>query len=221
MAVPSAPAPVMASNSNGLAPVATITPVAIAQGVDTGTAVNKTIQAIRGQVPAFNRGSPSNSSRLADLRNRSATSAEAYQEAKARITARLQIGTTRGNPELVNEWNSAQASYSLSGNINALNALGTDVTNNSSGAHFALDQIDATFNVSGAVDQDHRQLSLLQDETSQTIVLLDRLVKEVSDACSARPPIPPNERSNLTVLANAIKNGELYGALTPPSHQAR
>ena len=96
-------------------------------------------------------------------------------------------------------------------NINALNALGTDVANDSSSAHFALDQIGATFNVSGAVDEDHRQLSLLQDETSQTLVMIDRLLSEVSDAVQRQTAYVANERGNLTILANAIKNGELYG----------
>jgi hypothetical protein len=217
MTVPAAPsaAPVIASN--GLAPMATVTPVVIAQGGDTGTAVNKTIQSVRGTVAGLQQKISANSGRLADLRNRSAGAAQSYQQSKARITARLQIGTTRGNPELVAEWNSAQTSLdAFSGNINALNALGTDVTNDSSAAQFALDQINATFNVSGAVDEDHRQLSLLEDETSQTIVLLDRLVKEVSDDVQRQTAYAANERSNLTVLANAIKNGELYGALNTP-----
>src|SRR6201999_590704 len=115
-------------------------------------------------------------------------------------------------PELVSEWNSAQTSLdTLSANINQLNALGTDVTGDSSSAHFALDQISATFNVSGAVDEDHRQLSLLEDETNQTIVLVDRLLKEVSDNIQRQTAYVASERSNLAVLSNSIKNGELYG----------
>jgi hypothetical protein len=214
MTVPGAPIP---ASGGGLAPVATVTPVLIAQGPDTGTTVNKTIQSIRSQIAGLQQKIASNSGRLAELRNRNANAAQSYQQSKARITARLQMGTTRGNPELVGEWNNAQTSLdSLSGNINGLNALGTDVTNDSSAAHFALDQISATFNVSGAVDEDHRQLSLLEDETSQTIVLLDRLLKEVSDDVQRQTAYAANERSNLTVLANAIKNGELYGALNTP-----
>jgi hypothetical protein len=128
------------------------------------------------------------------------------------ITTRLQVGTTKGNPELVSQWNAAQTSLdALSANINQLNALGTDVANDSSSAHFALDQLSATFNVSGAVDEDHRQLSLLEDETSQTIVLVDRLLKEVSDDTQRQTAYVGSERGNLTVLASAIKNGELYG----------
>jgi hypothetical protein len=203
----------VSSGGNSLAPVATITPVTIDPGSDTGTAVSKTIQTLRGQIAGLQQKLSANAQRLADLRNSGADAAGAYQEARAHITTRLQIGTTRGNPELVNEWNNAQTALdSLSGNINALNALGNDVTGDASAAHYALDQIDATYNVSGAVDEDHRQLSLLEDETDQTIVLIDRLLKEVSADVQRQTAYVANERGNLTTLASAIKNGELYGA---------
>ena len=226
-APPSAANAAMASNTSvpmpppampsGAAPVSTITPIIVAGGADTGTQVNRTIQSIRAQVAGLQQKIASNAGRLVDLRNQGAGAANAYQNSKARITARLQIGTTRGNPELVAEWNSAQTSLdSLSTNINALNALGTDVTNDSSGAHFALNQISATMNVSGAVDEDHRQLNLLEDETSQTIVVMDRLLKEISDNVQRQTAYAANERSNLTVLANSIRTGELYGALNTP-----
>jgi len=206
---PTAEAPPIAG---GGAPVATITPVAIDPGSDTGTQVNKTIQTLRNQMSGLETKLAANAARLADLRNNGAAAAGAYQESKARITTRLQVGTTKGNPELVSEWNSAQSSLdTLSANINQLNALGTDVTGDSSSAHFVLDQIGATFNVSGAVDEDHRQLSLLEDETNQTIVLVDRLLKETSDNIQRQTAYVASERSNLAVLSNSIKNGELYG----------
>jgi len=196
----------------GAAPVATITPVTIESGPDTGTAVNKTIQSLRAQVAGLQQRLAANSGRVGELRNQGAGAAGAYQGAKAHITTRLQVGTTRGNPELVAEWNTAQSQLdALSANLNALNGVGTDVTNDSSTAHFALDQISATFNVSGAVDEDHRQLQLLEDETSQTIVMIDRLLKEVSDAIQRQTAYIASERANLTTLAAAIKNGDFYG----------
>jgi hypothetical protein len=211
-------APPTAAASNALAaapggaPVATITPVTIDAGADTGTAVNKTIQSLRAQVAGLQQKLAANSGRLGDLRNQGAGAAGSYQEAKAHITTRLQVGTTRGNPELVAEWNTAQGQLdALSANVNALNALGTDVTNDSSTAHYALDQISATFNVSGAVDEDHRQLQLLEDETSQTIVMVDRLLKEVSDGIQRQTAYVATERANLTTLAAAIKSGDFYG----------
>jgi hypothetical protein len=196
----------------GGAPVATITPVTIDVGPDTGTAVNKTIQSLRSQVMGLQQKLSGNYAQLTQLRNQGAGAAGAYQEAKAHITTRLQVGTTRGNPELVAQWNIAQGQLdALSANVNALNALGTDITNDSSAAHFALDQIGATFAVSGAVDEDHRQLQLLEDQTSQTIVMIDRLLKETSDAIQRQTAYLANERANLTTLAAAIKSGDFYG----------
>ena len=215
-------APIASSATNsGLAPAVTITPVAIEAGSDTGTAVNKTIQSLRSQVSGLESKLAANAARLSDLRNGGAASASAYQQTKAQITTRLQVGTTKGNPELVSEWNSAQSSLdALSANINGLNALGTDIATDSSTAHFALDQIGATFNVSGAVDEDHRQLSLLQDETSQTLVMIDRLLSEVSDSVQRQTAYVANERGGLTTLAAAIKNGELYGGTPGITAQA-
>ena len=51
----------------------------------------------------------------------------------------------------------------------------------------------------------------LEDETSQTIVMIDRLLKEVSDAIQRQTAYVANERANLTTLAAAIKNGDFYG----------
>ena len=202
----------------GGAPIATITPVTIDVGPDTGTAVNKTVQALRNQVMGLQQKLSGNYGQLTQLRNQGAGAAGAYQEAKAHITTRLQVGTTRGNPELVAEWNTAQGQLdALSANVNALNALGTDITNDSSSAHFALDQIGATFSVSGAVDEDHRQLQLLEDQTSQTIVMIDRLLRETSDAIQRQTAYLANERANLTTLAAAIKSGDFYGGGVPSS----
>ena len=198
----------------GLAPIASITPVAITPGSDTGTAVNKSIQSLRSQVSSLQQRLMTNAQRLNDLRGQGAGAASSFQDAKARITTKLQVGTTRGNPELVAQWNAAQTQLdALSGNINALNALGTDVTNDSSTAHYALDQIGVTFNVSGAVDEDHRQLRILEDETNQTIVLIDRLLKSVSDDVQRQTAYVASERANLTTLASAIKNGEMFAGM--------
>jgi hypothetical protein len=190
-----------------------ITPIQIEPGSNTGTAVSTMVANLRSQLIGIQDHISANAQRLAGLHSQAGENSIAYHEAKAHITARLQAGTTRGNPELVAEWNSAQAALDqLSININALSSLGTVVANDSSNAHYVLDQVTATFNVSGAVDEDHRQLSVLEDETNQTIILVDRLLKNVSDDVQRQTAYTANERANLTTLAGAIKNGELYGA---------
>ncbi len=189
------------------------TPVPIEPGSDAGTAVSKTIGSLRAQVAGIQDRVAQNAQRLGYLHGQAAQQATAYHESKARITARLQVGTTRGNPELVAEWNTAQSSLDqLTISINAMNALGTDVANDSSSTHYVLDQIAATFNVSGAVDEDHRQLRVLEDETNQIVILIDRLLTEVSADVQRQTAYAANERANLTTLAGAIKNGELYGS---------
>src|SRR6185437_2136935 len=205
---------VMASAPSG----AIITPVQIDPGSNTGTGVSNTIANLRSQMVTISSHVSENAQQLSTLRAQNMAASTAYHEAKARITARLQAGTTRGNPELVAEWNSAQSSLDqISVNINAMNSLGSNIANDSSTAHFTLDQITATFNVSGAVDEDHRQLSVLEDETNQTIVLIDRLLRDVSDDVQRQTAFAGNERANLTTLASAIKNGELYsGSLGGP-----
>ncbi|MEJ1967483.1 MAG: hypothetical protein WDN03_02420 [Rhizomicrobium sp.] len=197
----------------GSAPVVAITPIPVEPGSNTGTAVSASIATMRGQLQSLEDHLGSNAAHLTELRNAGADSAGAYHESKARITTRLQIGTTRGNPELVTEWNGAQSSLdSLAGNINALNGLAAALASDSSAAHYLLDQIQATYNVSGAVDEDHRQLAVLEDETNQTIVLIDRLLRAASEDTQRQTAYVANERANLTTLAAAIKNGELYGA---------
>jgi hypothetical protein len=205
--------PAPEGQSAGVGTVATITPVTVEPGNDTGTAVSKTIASLRSQLSALQGSLMANAQRYTDLRASGAGAAATYHESRARITTRLQMGTTRGNPELVAEWNRAQTALDqLAGNINGLNAVGTGVASDASTAHYMLDQINATFNVSGAVDEDHRQLSVLQDETNQTIVSIDRLLTDVSGDVQRQTAYVANERANLTTLASAIKNGELYGA---------
>jgi hypothetical protein len=189
-----------------------ITPVQIEPGASTGTAVGSIVASLRSQLVSIEDHIAGNQQRLSGLHNQAGENSTAYHEAKAHITARLQAGTTRGNPELVAEWNTAQASLDqLSANINAMSSLGTTIANDSSSAHYVLDQVTATFNVSGAVDEDHRQLSVLEDETNQTIISIDRLLRNVSEDVQRQTAYTANERANLTALAGAIKNGELYG----------
>jgi hypothetical protein len=208
-ALPAAPA----TAATGSAPVIAITPVPIEPGVNTGTAVSATIATMRNQLSTLEEHVAANAAHLTELRNQGADAARSYQEAKANITTRLQVGTTRGNPELVSPWNIAQSALdAIATNINNMNALGATIATDSSSAHFALDQIQSTYSVSGAVDEDHRQLRVLEDETNQTIVLIDRLLRSASEDVQRQTAYAANERANLTTLAAAIKNGELYGS---------
>jgi hypothetical protein len=66
--------------------------------------------------------------------------------------------------------------------------------------------------LSGAVDEDHRQLRILEDETNGTIVVIERLLTDLAGDVQRQQQYVSNERSNLNTLAVAIKNGQLYGS---------
>jgi hypothetical protein len=201
-------------------PVASgLTPVTIEQGQDTGTAVSHTVQSLRAQVAGIQDRILAEAQQLGELKGTTFQSSQQYHEAKASITARLQLGTTRGNPELVAQWNSSQSALdAMTANINSINALGTQVSDQASAAHFALNTIEATFNVAGAVDEDHRQLVVLRDETDQIIVLIDSLLTSISETVQRQTTYVANERASLTTLASAIKSGSYYGDLGGPAN---
>lgn len=197
---------------------ATVKRIPIAEGAPTGTAVGQQVQQVRTTVIGMQDRIEANGQRLGALRASEAASAAVYNSAKSQMTSRLQLGTTRGNPELVAQWNTAQDALDrIASDINALNALGSDVGADQASANFTLTTIRGMYDVSGAVDEDHRQLRMLEDETSQSIVLLERLLTSVSRDVQRATSYVGNERANLTVLANAIKNGEMYGAALGPS----
>lgn len=200
--------------------VAGITPVPIDPGSNTGTSVNTTVQQLRGQLSNLEQQLSSDAQRLADLRNATASSTAAYLDAKTRITTRLQLGTTRANPELVAQWNSGQSALDqLSANINALTALGRNVNSSVATAQSTLSAIGSALNAPGAVDEDHRQLGTLEDETNQTIILLARLQKDLTDEIRRETGFVANERVSLAALATGIKIGEVGAPdAGPPSN---
>ena len=93
-----------------------------------------------------------------------------------------------------------------------MNALSNKVANDSSLAAFILESVRATYGLTGAVDEDHRQLAVLEDETNRTVVLIDRLLNELNEDIARQTNYVSRERADLTVLSVAVKNGELFGS---------
>ncbi len=189
-----------------------ITPIPVEPGRNTGTTVSQTVAGLRAELQSLQNRMLASAQQLAQLQAASAQTANAYHGITAQITAHLQIGTTRGNPELLAQWNTAQSNLEqLSANANTLNSVAAQIADESSRARSLLSQIRATFEVSGAVDEDHRQLTVLEDETNQTIILTDRLTREVTDTLQRQTAYVGEERGKLAALSTAIANGSFYG----------
>ena len=206
-APPGLPAPPPALGTTNFAPQPiTNTPT-------TGTFVGQKVGQLRGELRQLQGRLSQQNSELQQIRQTTTQNAQRYHGTVAAVTARLQLGTTPGNPVLVSQWNAAQAELDrLNADIAAMNSLANLVASNSSLAAYILESARASYSLSGAIDEDHRQLAILEDETNRTVVLVDRLLAELNEDVARQTAYVGNERANLTTLSNAIKNGELFGS---------
>ena len=191
-------------------------PGGVTPGAPTGTIVGDKVQQLRGDLQSIQAQISDENVVLQQHRSDARISASNYHDLVGKINARLQVGTTPGNPELVAQWNQAQVELGrVDDTISGMNSLANNVAATSSQAAFLLDSIRATFSLSGGIEEDHRQLTVLEDEANQTTVLIDRLFTELSDDIVRASRYLTNERANLNAMSVAIKNGDyLGGSLT-------
>jgi len=187
-------------------------PSGVTAGSPTGTYVGQKVVGFREELTSLQGAIREQNTQLQTVRNKTIQDSQAYHENVAGMNARLQVGTTPGNPILMNRWEQAQAQLNtLNDDIISMSQLSAQISTNSAMANYLLDSVQASYTLSGAVDEDHRQLRVLEDETQQTVVLIERLLNELSQDIARQQQYVGNEKQNLNTLALAIKNGQLYG----------
>ena len=187
-------------------------PASVTPGQATGTYVGKKVIDLRQELKRLQQSISNNNGLLQSLRGKIVANSQRYHGTIAAVNARLQVGTTPGNPILVQQFNSAQADLDrIAADITEMNALANRVSNNSTMSSFLSESARASFTVSGAVDEDHRQLAILEDEVNRTDVLISRLLKEVSSDVRRQTNYIATERANLNLVSAAIRSGEIFG----------
>lgn len=178
----------------------------------TGTHVGEKIQDIRSDLGRLQTRMSDHNSQLQSHRTSARQSALAYHTLVGAMNSRLQVGTTPGNPELVAQWNQSQAELGKVGeSIASLNSLANESSSTSALAAFLLESTRATFELRGAIEEDHRQLAVLEDEVNKTVVVIERLLNELTEDIARAQNYFTAERSNLTAMQVAIDNGEYIG----------
>ena len=206
------PAPVVAAGPQPPLGTTDFQPTGVAPGAPTGTFVGKKVVELRGELTQLQKNISENNKALQQTRGRVVQDSQHYHSTLAAVNARLQVGTTPGNPILVQQFNSAQADLDrLGADIALMNRLSTAIASDSTMSGFLSESARAAFSISGAVDEDHRQLAILEDEVNRTVVLIDRLLKEVSEDVRRQSSYVSTERSNLNLFSVGIKSGEIYG----------
>ncbi|MCC7427559.1 MAG: hypothetical protein IT557_11680 [Alphaproteobacteria bacterium] len=178
----------------------------------TGTVVGARVSQLRADLSSLQGQVRAQVAERQQIRAAATANAARYQANIAQINSRLQVGTTPGNPELVEQWNQAQRDLSLiEDDTRRLNALSARVAQSSSFAGFVLESARAAYGLSGAVEQDHRDLATIEDETNRTLVEVDRLLNELSEDVNRQTASVASERRNLSALSVAIQSGQIFG----------
>lgn len=177
----------------------------------TGTqTVRQRIQQLRADQAALNSAIAAQQNQLAATRSRLSADASAYSSLTNGITSRLQAGTTPGNPNLVNDWNAAQAKLDdVTLGVGTLNSLASQVTTQASVAGYLLENVRATYSVGGAVDEDHRNLRSIESETTRSMQQIDRLIGDLNAQISRENGFLARERTNLAALSYGVNLGRL------------
>ncbi len=149
---------------------------------------------------------------LRNLKKTNEKRAEQYYETVAGISAALQGGTTRGNPILVERWNVAQDKLNaMAQDSGQLTNITTDLNNEASRASYLLDSVQDAFSISGAVPEDHRKLTVVQDGVQQELSQINVLLTEANDEVTHHAAFLQSQQADMQTLALGIANGELYG----------
>ncbi len=186
-------------------------PVANPAVSQTGTqTVRQRVQQLRADQTALAAGITTQQNLLNSTRSQISNDASSYGSLVSAISSRLQAGTTPGNPELVTQWNEAQAKLdAITLGVGTLNSLASQVTTQASVAGYLIDNVRATYAVGGAVEADHQQLRGIEGDTSRSIQDVDRLIGDLNAEISRQNGFLARERSNLAALSYGINVGRL------------
>ncbi|MDP6352297.1 MAG: hypothetical protein QF926_07795 [Alphaproteobacteria bacterium] len=178
----------------------------------TGTFVGAKVLTLRNELENLKRTLSSQNAEFQQILNNATQNSQRYHAVIAAVSARLQLGTTPGNPVLVSQWEGAQSELDrVVQNSSQLSELANRVASNSALANYLVESTRAAYGIQGAVDEDHRQLSILEDDVNRTVVSIERLLDEVNEDTTRQNSYVTGERRSLTALALAISNGEAFG----------
>lgn len=191
-------------------------PLDISDGGNTGTFVGQKVVSFRTELSQLQVAIRQHNEELQKIRTSVIGNAQQYHKIVGTIEAKLQVGTTPGNPNMFALLQNAQNNIQvMNANTNALTQLAARVASDSAMTSYLLDSIKSAYGVSGAVDEDHRQLRILENETTQTSILINSLLNEVNTDVMRQQQYVETAHGNIVNLNSAIKVGS-YGVSNVP-----
>jgi hypothetical protein len=176
------------------------------------TAVGRRAAELRGQAQRLDQAVQANGQTIQQLRANAVNVSQRYYSTVAGVSARLQTGTTPGNPILREQWNRANADLeTMNAEVARLAAMSNQIQSNAAQGASILDGVRSAYAQQGAVDDDHRELRQVEDDVGRSLVVIDRMLAEINDDVRRQTAYVAQERSNLNALNIAITNGALIG----------
>ena len=191
-------------------------PVEISEGSNTGTFVGQKVVMFRSELAQLQNAIRNNNAQLQQIRASVVNNALQYHKVVGMIEAKLQVGTTPGNPTMFGMLEGAQNNIQvMNANTNALNQLAARVSADAANTDYLVDAVRSSYSISGAVDEDHRQLRILENEANQTSILMNSLLNEINNDIVRQKQYTSTANDNIAALSAAIKVGS-YGVNNVP-----
>ncbi len=188
-------------------------PVGTASSKFGPTAVGQKAAQLRADFDKLRANTLTRSQALETIRNQTVANVNSYHTRVGAIRSRLQMGSTPGNPELLAEWSQAQTQLTqIDADIATLNQISTQVSGDAGTSAFILENIRASYGLSGALEEDHRQLRQLEDEVNQNAIVIDRALLSLNGEINRQQQYVASERGALVQLASDINAGQSFAA---------
>lgn len=190
-------------------------PVNVSSVSNTGTFVGQKVITFSNELNLLQNSIKTNNAELQSIRGSVVDNALQYHKTIGEIEAKLQVGTTPGNPHMFEKLALSQQSIqTMNTNSSKLNQLSAKVAADTANTDYLIDAIRSVYSVSGAVDEDHRQLRILENEAGQTSVLMHSLLNEINGDISRQQQYVDTANNNIAKLSEAIKVGS-FGINNP------
>ena len=180
----------------------------VTPGQSTGTFIGQRLDQLRAELSRLQDRVLKHNGALQNVRAQAIRNSKRYH----RTTAGLQVSTTPGNPMPINQLNDAQTVLAnINNDVAQLNLLVKQVVATSTLLANLLEATRTIYGLTGAVDEDHRQLAILENEVNRTVIVINQLRQELSEDVGRLADYIRNERQNFKDLSIAIKNGAVLG----------
>lgn len=183
-------------------------PVNVSEVSNTGTFVGQKVMTFRSELSQLQSSIRENNAQLQNIRKSVVNNALQYHKTIGMIEAKLQVGTTPGNPQMFEMLSIAQNNIqTMSTNSAALDQLSAKIAADTANTDYLVDAIRSAYSISGAVDEDHRQLRVLENEAGQTSILMHSLLGEVNSDITRQQQYIETASNNIAKLSDAIRVG--------------